>query len=305
MLKSLLKRVAFALGRIQEVIRREANDPNLLALGAMLEKQQWSMTSRELSHYEFKIFSEWGDDGIIQYLIKHLVITNRSFIEFGVENYLESNTRFLLMHNNWSGFVMDGSNENMRSLRRRSWFFKYDLRCQAAWINKDNVNALLEQSGFSDVGLLHIDLDGNDYFILKALDFSTLNPSILILEYNFLFGAERAISIPYDEAFERRKAHYSNLYFGASLSALVYGAEQKGYSLIGCNEGGNNAYFVRKDLLNDRIQRVEATAAFRAGKFRQGRNRDNSFSFLTTDAEVALIRGMPVQNVITGNIETF
>jgi len=293
------------LGRVLEVIRREANDPELLAVGALLEKQQWLLPSRKLNDYEFKIFSEWGDDGIIQYLIKHVTIANKTFIEFGVENYLESNTRFLLMHSNWSGFVMDGSKENMRSLHRRSWFFKYDLRSQAAWIHKDNVNHLLAQSGFSNVGLLHIDLDGNDYFILEALDFTRLNPCILVLEYNFLFGKNRAISVPYSEAFDRREAHYSNLYFGASLAALVFCAERKGYALVGCNQAGNNAYFVRTDLLNERIARAETEAAFRSGKFRQGRNRKNELSILTTEQEIALIGGMPVYNVVSGTMETF
>jgi hypothetical protein len=159
---------------------------------------------------------------------------------------------------------------------------------------------LLSESGFSNIGLLHIDLDGNDYFILESLDLSKLNPSIIVMEYNFLFGKERAITTPYDPKFERRVAHFSNLYFGASLAALVHGASRKGYSLVGCNFGGNNAYFVRNDLLNDRIKKQEISVAFKAGKFRQGRDRNYQLMYLSAQRELELIKGLPVINVLTG-----
>lgn len=295
--------MAIFMGRVSEVIGREALDTRLLALGALLDKQQWLMPSREFNDYEFKIFSEWGDDGLIQYLIKNVPVANKTFIEFGVENYLESNTRFLMMNNNWSGYVMDGSAENMRSLRNRSWFFKYDLRCKAAWIDRENINELTSESSFTNLGLLHIDLDGIDYFVLEAMDFTALNPSILILEYNFLFGIDRPISVPYDKGFERRKSHYSNLFFGASLPALTYLAEKKGYALVGCNSAGNNAYFVRRDLLNDRVRKQEIGMAFRAGRFRQGRTPKGRLSFLPREKELELIKGLQVINVITGSTE--
>src|SRR5665213_2355512 len=83
----------------------ESEEKNLLAMGALLSMQQTLMDSRNINDYEFKIFSQWGDDGIIQYLIKNVKIQNNTFIEFGVEDYQESNTRFLMFNNNWSGFV--------------------------------------------------------------------------------------------------------------------------------------------------------------------------------------------------------
>lgn len=151
-------------------------ETTLLAIGSMLSKQQWSMNSENINDYEFKIFSQWGDDGIIQYLIKNIRIDNEIFIEFGVENYLESNTRFLLMNNNWHGFVMDGSYEAMASLKNQSWYWKYCLTHKAIFIDKENINDLLASTGFTNIGLLHIDLDGNDYHIFSNLDLSKLNP---------------------------------------------------------------------------------------------------------------------------------
>lgn len=290
-------------GNALAALKQSADETHLLAMGALLSKQQWSMTSTNIQDYEFKIFSQFGDDGIIQYLIKHIAIKNQVFIEFGVENYQEANTRFLMMHNNWSGFIMDGSEKAMNSLKNRRWYWKYDLTHKAVFIDQENINGLLAATGFEDIGLLHIDLDGNDYFILTAIDFSRLNPAIVIMEYNSVFGNERAITVPYDKSFIRTQAHYSNLYFGASLPALEYAAARKGYALVGCNIAGNNAYFVRKDLLNEQIMAVSLEKAFVDSKFREGRNPDYSLSYLRGADRLAAIRGLDVVNVLTGQLE--
>ena len=85
----------------------DSEETRFLALGALLTNQQQSLNSTDINDYEFKIFSQQGDDGIIQYLVKNLAIKNKTFIEFDVEDFSESNTRFLMMNNNRSGFVMD------------------------------------------------------------------------------------------------------------------------------------------------------------------------------------------------------
>ena len=279
------------------------NEATLLAVGSMLFKQQLSLTSDSLNDYEFKIFSQWGDDGIIQYLIRNIRIENETFIEFGVGDYEESNTRFLLMNNNWSGFILDGSQKLVKEMFKRNWYWRHDIHAKAAFIDKDNINALLAESGFHHIGLLHIDLDGNDYHIFDALDLSSLNPSLVILEYNSVFGVSRPVSVPYDKYFTRGKAHYSHLYYGASLPALTYLANKRNYALIGGNLTGNNAYFVRRDLLNDRVQEVPMDKAYRVSKFREGRTKEFSFSYLSGASRLELLRGMEVINVITGEKE--
>ena len=136
-----------------------------------------------------------------------------------------------MMNNNWSGFVMDGSENSMNYLKDQSWYWRYSLTNKAVFIDKNNINELLANTGFSNIGLLHIDLDGNDYHILSEIDLSKLNPSIIIMEYNSVFGKDRPITIPYDKEFDRTNAHYSNLFWGASLSALSYLASKKDYSV--------------------------------------------------------------------------
>ena len=207
------------------------------------------------------------------------------------------------MNNNWAGFVMDGSKKAMQSLRNQNWYWKYSLTNKAVFIDKDNINELLADTGFSNIGLLHIDIDGNDYHILNALNFAKLNPSILIMEYNSVFGKSRPITTPYDKTFVRTNAHYSNLFFGASLPALNYAASKKGYSLIGCNLAGNNAYFVKTSLLNKKVKKLSVEEAFKESKFRESRNKDYSLSFLTGTKRIERIKGLEVMNVITNKME--
>lgn len=303
MIRKAIKKVSRFISNSNATQYRLSSEASLLAMGAMLSKQQFLMNSTKLNDYEFKIFSQFGDDGIIQYLIKNIEIKNEIFIEFGVGDYLESNTRFLMMNNNWSGFVMDGSEEAMNRLQNQRWYWKYSLTNKAIFIDKDNINGLLKSTGFSDIGLLHIDLDGNDYHIFKEINLSKLNPSIIILEYNSVLGNERLITSPYDPGFIRTKAHYSNLFYGASLPALNHEANKKGYSLIGSNLAGNNAYFIRKDLLNEKVKEMSIDLAFKESRFREGRNEDFSLSYLSGNERLEMIKGLEVLNIETNKIE--
>jgi hypothetical protein len=191
----------------------------------------------------------------------------------------------------------------MQKLRSNNWFWKYDLNCKAVFIDKDNINSLIASAGFSNLGLLHIDIDGNDYHIFETMDLSKLNPSIVIIEYNSVFGKDRAITTPYDKGFIRTQAHYSNLYWGASFAALAHIADKKGYAVVCSNLAGNNAYFVRKDLLNDRVKATTVDKAFVTSRYRESRNADGSLSLLAGNDRYEAIKGLKVLNVLTNEIE--
>lgn len=255
-----------------------------------------------LSEVEFKVFSQWGDDGIIQWLASNLEFPDKTFVEFGVENYRESNTRFLMMNNNWSGLVMDGSESNVSQIINSEYFWKFNLSAKAVFIDTDNINSLLSSSELrKEVGILHIDLDGNDYWIWKEI--KVISPIVVILEYNSIFGIDRSITIPYDKSFNRTNAHYSNLYYGASLRALHQLSADKGYSFIGCNSAGNNAYFVRKDKLNDSVREATLESGYVLSMLRESRDRDGRLTFLTGRDRLEAIRGMPVYNIETNRVE--
>ncbi len=152
-----------------------------------------------------------------------------------------------------------------------------------------------------EIGLLHIDLDGNDYWVWKAIN--VISPIIVILEYNSVLGIDRPITIPYRKDFVRRQAHYSNLYFGASLRALYQLSAEKGYAFIGCNSAGNNAYFVRKDKLNDIVRETSLENGYVVSKIRESTDKAGNLSCLAGNDRIAAIKGMSVYNIDTNQIE--
>jgi len=257
---------------ISRQIKRES-DASRLLLGKLLTNQVKQHGNYENIHEaEFRVFSQFGDDGILQYLIHHTKPAAEKFIEFGVEDYSEANTRFLLMNNNWSGLIMDGDAQAMSVLQNDEIYWRYDLTAVGAFVTRENVNRLFLDNGFSgEIGLLSIDIDGNDYWIWEAIH--AVDPVIVTVEYNSVFGVEHAVTIPYDPSFHRAKAHYSNLYWGASLKALCILADRKGYAYVGCNSNGNNAHFVRRDKLG-RIPALTVQRGYVESKFRLARQSD-------------------------------
>jgi len=250
---------------------------------------------------EFKVFSQWGDDGIINYLVDIVDIKNKVFIEFGVEDYKESNTRFLLMNKNWSGLVMDGSKQYIKQIKKDPIYWKYDLIAKQAFITTENINALLEDEELTGtVGLLSIDIDGNDYWVWNAIE--VVEPEIVVIEYNSVFGIERAITVPYRADFVRSEAHFSNLYAGASLLALYELAETKGYCFLGCNSAGNNAYFVKKGK-KEKLNELLPSEGYVESKFREARNKDGTLNFARGNDRLEIIKGMEVYNTRKGEIE--
>src|SRR6185503_16920025 len=231
---------------------KKESEKSLMALGVLLCNQQRNAHGqyKKLSDYEFKIFSQFGEDGIIQYLISNVEIRKETFIEFGVENYEEANTRFLLMQNNWSGFVIDSSEKNIDSIKNSELCWRHDLKFKMGFITAENINDLVKEQGIGgEIGLLSIDIDGNDYWVWEKI--TVVDPVIVIVEYNSVFGKDAKITVPYDPKFERHKQHHSGLYWGASLGAFVHLAEKKGYVFVGSNSAGNNAFFVRKDRVGN------------------------------------------------------
>lgn len=252
-----------------------------------------------LSDFEFKVFSQWGEDGIIQHLVRNISIANRTFIEFGVEDFTESNGRFLLMKDHWQGFVIDGSDDNMARLRSSPVYWKHPLTARAAFIDRDNVVSLLDESGFDkDLGILSVDVDGMDYHLLERL--AHWRARIVIVEYNSALGSTRAVTVPYDASFIRSKAHASNLYWGASLPAFQQLLDARGYALVGVNSVGSNAFFVRRELLNARVSEVSMAVGFRDSTFREARGDAGELLHVSARKGRKAIGHLPLIDTQTG-----
>lgn len=270
-----------------------------MAIGSLRAKSACDCMS--IHEAEFKVFSQGGEDGIIQYLINKVVIENDVFIELGLEDYRESNTRFLLQNNYWRGLIIDSDTRHIQFLDNSDSMWQFGIKAISTFITAENINSIIQNAGFSgDIGLLSIDLDGNDYWILKAID--VVSPRILIIEYNSLFGCEHAITIPYRKDFSISKAHFSELYYGASLPAIFLCAQQKGYQFVGCNKAGCNAFFVRNDVINN-LPTFTVKEGYMKNNSRLSRNSKGRRNFIYDPRkQLEVIKNMAVHEVIENRI---
>jgi hypothetical protein len=202
------------------------------------------------------------------------------------------------MKDNWRGLILDGSEPSMAGVRAGELSWRHDLDAIAAFVTAENINALIEGAGISgEIGLLSIDIDGNDYWIWKAIH--AVDPIIVVSEYNSVFGASRSVTVPYDPSFVRTQAHYSNLYWGCSLAALEGLAREKGYALVGSNSAGNNAFFVRRDHLNG-LKPCTASEAYVESRFRESRGPDGQLTLLRGADRLKTIADMPLYDIDSG-----
>jgi hypothetical protein len=271
-------------------------DRIILLAGQIAARQlQGQARLRHLGEAEFRVTSQWGEDGIIEWLCGKLPQLPRSFVEFGVQNYTEANTRFLLQNRGWKGLILDADDSYMQQVRADEIHWKFDLSAVTAMITAENIDDLITDHGFAgDLGILSVDIDGNDYWVLKAI--SCVNPAIIIMEINGVFGDLQAITVPYRPDFTRLDAHYSGQYFGCSIMAARRLCEERGYTYLGTNTNGVNAFFLRDDLAPAVLGSLDEVRTWPA-RHRDSRAADGRLDFVRGIHKYDLIKGLPVYDV--------
>jgi hypothetical protein len=200
-----------------------------------------------LEQYGYKVYSQNDEDGILSEIFRRIGTTNRKFVEFGVQNGLECNGHFLL-HKGWQGLWIEGSPDYCKQICN---YFKgpianKQLNAVNAFINKDNINDLILRGDMNgDIDLLSIDIDGNDYYVWKAIN--CVNPRVVCIEYNAKFPPDFEFVMKYNENHIWDGSDNQ----GASLKSLEILANELGYQLVGTNLSGVNVFFVKKELAKD------------------------------------------------------
>lgn len=289
-------------GRALLTVGKSTTEAKMLMAKLLIDRMIERGLIADIQQMEFKVFSQFGEDGIIQYLVNRAGITpeERLLVEFGSDFYGEANTRFLVMNDYWRALLIDGSQKSIQSIRKQPFFWERDLTAVTAFIDADNINEIIGTADYrGKIGLLSIDIDGNDYWVWDRI--SVVDPVIVVAEYNSLFGSMRAVTIPYDPKFYRLDAHYSGLYFGCSLKALEILGARKGYALVGSNRAGNNCFFVKRDRLNGQPA-LSAEQAYVQSRFRDMRNSSGEFTFIADHAvQLRAIADLPLVDVETGD----
>jgi hypothetical protein len=203
---------------------------------------------RRLERHGAKFYSQNDEDGIIEEIFRRIGTTNRTFLEFGVDNGLENNT-LLLTYKGWQGVWMDGSARNIAFIEEtfKPLLTQNRLRAFQQWITPDTIDDLILSFGLPvDLDLLSIDIDSYDYHVFEQI--TVIRPRVVIIEYNAKLPPPIRAVMAYDPSY---RASAMTDYFGCSLESLTQLAERKGYHLVGCNITGINAFFVRADLCRD------------------------------------------------------
>lgn len=291
----MINKIKLLYKRFYQKANYDVQKSLLLNAKLLINQNNQKQFVKSLDEVEFQVFSQRGEDGIIQYIINKIDIPNKIFVEFGVETYTESNTRFLLFNNNWSGLIIDGCKNNINFIKKDFVYWKYDVVAINSFITRENINNLIsEYTKTEDIGLLSIDIDGNDYWIWESIN--CINPRVVVCEYNSAFGNSRKVTVPYKSNFVRNKEHHSELYFGASLAAFCELAEKKGYDFIGTSSAGVNAYFVRKDLSAPFIK-YTAENGFNESANRDSKNQKGELLFLRHKERLNEIKDLTVFDI--------
>ncbi|MDJ0902688.1 MAG: hypothetical protein QNJ55_28175 [Xenococcus sp. MO_188.B8] len=248
-LSQLTKEIDNALLEIQYsliVKSRRQQIPLIQEIERLRENKRYQ-NPKSLIPFGYKIYSQSDEDGIIHEIFQRIGVTNRIFIEFGIGNGLENNSLALLFAD-WQGLWIDASERSLQKIRKY-WHHiitKGQLKVVQAFITTNNINQLIDsQIDSSEVDLLSVDIDGNDYHIVNAI--TCIRPRVLVIEYNAKFRPPALFCLDYDATHTWKKDDC----FGASLKFLEVNLAQKGYCLVGCNLAGVNAFFVRQDLVQD------------------------------------------------------
>lgn len=200
----------------------------------------------------FRVYSEFEEDGIILYVLTLIGFGNRRVVEICAGNGTECMATNLILNHGFDGFLFDG---NKRSVEHGRAFFRKQKDSflspplfQQAWITVENVNRLLREAGATgEVDLFSLDMDGNDYWIWKAID--VIRPRFCVFETHNIIPSELSLTIRYEPDFYcwNRPVSLKD-YRSVSLRAMVRLSQEKGYRLIGAHRYGFNAFFLRNDI---------------------------------------------------------
>lgn len=255
----------------------------MIGLSHILNMRKNYPNVENLNDLDFRVFSQNGEDGILDYLLYQLKIEKPKFLEIGVGDYSEANTRFIRDGSSAKGSIVDCIEDFENKVKRNIKLWKGELKIIKKKINSENIKDIIDDDIiFSNLDLFSLDIDSIDYWIINKLpkNFS----KIAVLEFNPVFGNNLKVSVPDIKNFNRTEYHYSNLCFGMSLKAAIDIMTEKNFYFLGTNLFKNNAFFVSNDYdkdiyfknlkLNNFKDHTNAT-------FSESRDLDGNLNFLS------------------------
>ncbi len=251
---------------------------------------------KNINDLDYKIFSQNGEDGIIDYLLNRLKIFKPKFVEIGVGDYSECNTKFIFERTSAKGLIIDCLKNFKINVLKNIKLWRGDLNIVEKKIDSKNIISILKKNNFlKNIDLFSLDIDGIDYWVIEKLprNFS----KIAVLEYNSIYGPNLDITVPNVSNFDRSKYHYSHLCFGSSLKALVKIMKKKNFTFVGCDITRCNAFFVNNKYLKYiklNIPDQNKLDIFTKSNIRESRNKIGKLSYKSGSERLKLIKNCTV-----------
>lgn len=227
-------------------------------------------TLPRLSDTGFRVFSQFEEDGKLLFIFSVIGMDNKTFVEIGSDDGINSNSANLVFNFGWHGLFIDGNQQSIKRGEKfygkypHPWVYKPKFIC--SMVKRENINQLIQQAGFSgEIGLLSIDIDGNDYWVWDAIE--VVQPQVVVIETHNEFGLEDIV-VPYDPDYFYPGKH--PVYHGASPVAMTKLAQQKGYRLVGANELGFNFIFIKNGLADQELPEVSVESVLRHPSVAEG-----------------------------------
>ena len=199
--------------------------------------------------YQSQVYSQNGEDGVIAEIFTRIGDEGRFFVEIGIEDGLQCNTRFLL-ERGWRGIWVeaDASNAAKALTTFRRFVDEGTLAVVVEAATVDNVNDLLDRAGApSQYDFLSLDVDHNTSHLWKALRSKSRAACI---EYNASLPPSLDAQVPYHPLSQWNGTNW----YGASLKALEEIGIARNMNLVGCELAGVNAFFVASVEAQGRFQ---------------------------------------------------
>lgn len=196
------------------------------------------------------VYSQNGEDGIIEYIFNKLDVKQGKFIEFGAWDGKHLSNTFKLFLENWSGMYIESDNEKFKDLQHN--FKNYNrittINSMVGFHTNDNLDKIIDESIHKNktFDFISIDVDGLDYNIFKAIN--KYLPKVICIEVNAghspLYNVEIPINISKDNV-------------GQSLKVICDYAATKDYFPL-CYTG--NLFLVKnkyKELFKDDVKEIK------------------------------------------------
>ena len=250
-----------------------------------------------------KVYSQFGEDGIIDYLSESLNLSKPRMLEIGAGDFNECNSRWLAEFRSSPIYAVDIKNDLVKSIQKSGLLWKTHLFSSNEWVTPENISEIVQNAidVLGGVDIFSLDLDGNDYWILEAAEISMAK--IVIVEYNPLFGPNHKVTVPREDTFDRSNKHHSWLYYGASLKAFIDLLEIRGFSFMGTNRVGNNAFFVQSNL-SGRFSLLPRSdlSIFTDWPIRDSRSKSGQLNYLSENRRIVEMGEMPVLDLTANSI---